>query len=251
MVEALLRWRLPDGSYASPQDFLPVAEECGLIREIGDRVLEATVEHASRWHATAFPGVRIAVNVSSLQLLDNRFVDRLRELLLQHRLPPRCIEIELTENVLQTGRHTTEALRQLHGLGVGVALDDFGTGYSSLVSLEQLPLTRVKLDGSLIATIDTSTRSQAIVRAIIALCQSLGLEITAEGVERQDQLAWLLGYPAMCLQGYLLSRPVPAQQLLQVIADIPAHVATLLQSALPANTVTIAELREARLRKSR
>lgn len=251
VVEALLRWRLPDGSYASPQDFLPVAEDCGLIREIGDWVLEATVQHAARWHATAFPGVRVAVNVSSLQLLDNRFVDRLQELLLQHRLPPQCIEIELTENVLQTGRHTTEALRQLRGLGVGVALDDFGTGYSSLVSLEQLPLTRVKLDGSLIATIDTSTRSQAIARAIVALCQSLELEITAEGVERQDQLAWLLGYPAMCLQGYLLSRPVPEQQLLPVISAMPAHMAALLQSALPANTVHIAELREARLRRTR
>ena len=100
-------------------------------------------------------------------------------------MPAGCIEVELTENVLQTGRHTTEALAMLRELGVGVALDDFGTGYSSLVSLQQLPLTRVKLDRSLIATIDTSARSQAITRAIISLCQSLGLEVTAEGVERQ------------------------------------------------------------------
>jgi diguanylate cyclase (GGDEF)-like protein len=251
VVEALLRWRLPDGSHASPQDFLPVAEDCGLIREIGDWVLQSTVEHAMRWHADAWPGVRIAVNVSSLQLLDNRFVDRLEELLRRHRLPPACIEIELTENVLQTGRHTTEALRQLRGIGVGVALDDFGTGYSSLVSLEQLPLSRVKLDGSLIATVDTSARSQAITRAIIALCQSLELEITAEGVERREQLAWLIGYPAMCLQGYLLSRPVPAAELLPAVSAMSTRMLSLLQSVLPENTVQIAELRQTRLRKIR
>ncbi|HEY8265207.1 MAG TPA: EAL domain-containing protein, partial [Steroidobacteraceae bacterium] len=208
VVEALLRWRLPDGSYASPQDFLPVAEDCGLIREIGEWVIQSTVEHAARWRAAAWPPVRIAVNVSALQLLDSRFVQSLGLALERHQLAPECIEVELTENVLQTGRHTTEALALLRELGTGVALDDFGTGYSSLVSLQQLPLTRVKLDRSLIATIDTSSRSQAVTRAIIALCQSLGLEVTAEGVERHEQLAWLLGYPAMHLQGYLLCRPV-------------------------------------------
>ncbi|MGH8130791.1 MAG: putative bifunctional diguanylate cyclase/phosphodiesterase, partial [Steroidobacteraceae bacterium] len=251
LVEALLRWRLPDGSYALPQDFLPVAEDCGLIREIGDWVLQSTVEQAARWHAGAWPGVRVAVNVSSLQLLDSRFADSLRQLLLQHRLPPQCIEVELTENVLQTGRHTTEALRELHELGVGVALDDFGTGYSSLVSLQQLPLSRVKLDRSLIATIDTSPRSQAITRAIIALCQSLDLELTAEGVERQEQLAWLCGYPAINLQGYLLSRPVPEAELLPAISAMPARLRSLVDAALPSNTIQIARLRHARLRQVR
>ena len=123
--------------------------------------------------------------------------------------------------MLQTGRHTSETLRELRELGVGIALDDFGTGYSSLVSLEQLPLTRVKLDRSLIATIDTSTRSQAITRAIISLCQSLGLEITAEGVERPEQLGWLLGYPAMHIQGYLLSPAVAEADLLTAMTGMP------------------------------
>ena len=159
--------------------------------------------------------------------------------------------MELTENVLQTGRHTTEALAMLRELGVGVALDDFGTGYSSLVSLQQLPLTRVKLDRSLIATIDTSARSQAITRAIISLCQSLGLEVTAEGVERQEQLAWLLGYPAMHLQGYLLSAPVPEADLLTVLNAMPARMDALLQVSLPANAVPIARLRGSRIRHLR
>ncbi len=251
LVEALLRWRLPDGSHASPQAFLPVAEDCGLIREIGEWVIQSTVEHAARWRAAAWPPVRVAVNVSALQLLDSRFVQSLSNALDRHRLPPQCIEVELTENVLQTGRHTTEALSMLRELGVGVALDDFGTGYSSLVSLQQLPLTRVKLDRSLIATIDTSARSQAITRAIISLCQSLGLEVTAEGVERHEQLAWLLGYPAMHLQGYLLSAPVPEADLLTALTAMPARMDALLQVALPPNAVPIARMRASKLRQLR
>jgi diguanylate cyclase (GGDEF)-like protein len=251
VVEALLRWRLPDGSYASPAAFLPVAEDCGLIREIGDWVIASTVEHAARWRAAAWPPVRIAVNVSALQLLDSRFVHGLSRALERHRLPPQCIEVELTENVLQTGRQTTEALAMLRELGAGVALDDFGTGYSSLVSLQQLPLTRVKLDRNLIATIDSSARSQAVTRAIIALCQSLGLDITAEGVERHEQLAWLLGYPAMHLQGYLLSPPVPEADLLTTLTGMPAHMDTLLQASLPPNAVPLARLRASKLRQLR
>ena len=251
IVEALLRWRLPDGSHASPQAFLPVAEDCGLIREIGEWVIQSTVEHAARWRAAAWPPVRVAVNVSALQLLDSRFVQSLSNALDRHRVPAQCIEVELTENVLQTGHHTSEALAMLRELGVGVALDDFGTGYSSLVSLQQLPLTRVKLDRSLIATIDTSARSQAITRAIIALCQSLGLEVTAEGVERQEQLAWLLGYPAMHLQGYLLSAPVSEADLLTVLNAMPARMDALLRVSLPANTVPIARLRGSRIRHLR
>ncbi|HEU4515892.1 MAG TPA: EAL domain-containing protein [Steroidobacteraceae bacterium] len=251
VVEALLRWRLPDGSHASPHAFLPIAEECGLIREIGEWVIQSTVEHAARWRAAAWPPVRIAVNVSALQLLDSRFVHNLANALDRHRLAPQCIEIELTENVLQTARHTTEALAMLRELGVGVALDDFGTGYSSLVSLQQLPLTRVKLDRSLIATIDSSSRSQAITRAIISLCQSLGLEVTAEGIERHEQLAWLLGYPAMHVQGYLLSAPVAEADLLTAINAMPARMDTLLLEALPSNAVPIARLSGSRLRKQR
>jgi diguanylate cyclase (GGDEF)-like protein len=251
VVEALLRWRLPDGTYASPHDFLPVAEDCGLIREIGEWVIQSTVEHAARWRAAAWPDVRVAVNVSALQLLDSRFVRRLRKALQRHRVPPECIEVELTENVLQTGRDTTEALAQLRELGVGVALDDFGTGYSSLVSLQQLPLTRVKLDRSLIATIDTSARSQAVTRAIIALCQSLGLEVTAEGVERHEQLAWLLGYPAMHLQGYLLCPPVAEADLLTSLTGMPARMDSLLLEALPANALPLARLRASKLRQLR
>jgi diguanylate cyclase (GGDEF)-like protein len=247
LAESLLRWRLPTGAYAYPQDFLPVAEDCGLIREIGDWVLRTAVEQAAKWHRADWPEVRIAVNVSSLQLLDRRFVDSVQDLLTRHALPPGCIEIELTENVLQTGQHTIVALRQLRAIGVGVALDDFGTGYSSLASLEQLPLTRVKLDRSLIAGIDTSERSQAIATAIIALCRSLRLDITAEGVENRAQLDWLTGHPSMCIQGYLLSRPVPADLLLPAISGMPARMRALLLDRTPVVPIR----RQTRMRRIR
>jgi diguanylate cyclase (GGDEF)-like protein len=230
LVEALLRWRLSDGRLVSPGEFLAVTEESGLIMEISDWVLRTAIETTSRWHHGAWPEARVAINVSPRQLVDQRFVERVQELLQEFRLPPRCIEIELTETVLQTGPATIETLRRLRAYGIAIALDDFGTGYSSLASLEQLPLTRIKLDRSLIASIDTSARSAAIARAIIGLCNSLGLEVTAEGVERPEQFACLLGNRAMFLQGYLLSRPVSSEELLPVKASIGQLMRDLLLS---------------------
>jgi diguanylate cyclase (GGDEF)-like protein len=228
LVEALLRWRTPAGDLLAPGEFLSVAEESGLVLDISDWVLRTAVETAAGWHFGEWPGVRIAINVSTRQLLDTQFVDRLCGLLRQHRLPPACIELELTENVLQTGPATIEVLRQLRAYGVAIALDDFGTGYSSLSSLELLPLTRVKLDRSLIASIDTSSVSLAIARAIIGLCRNLDLEVTAEGVERPEQLAILSGNRAMHVQGYLLSRPVPGDRLIAELQALPSRVRSLL-----------------------
>jgi diguanylate cyclase (GGDEF)-like protein len=230
LVEALLRWRAPEEGYILPDKFLEVAEQSGLIMEISDWVLRTAVESAARWHHGAWPDARVAVNVSSRQIIDGRFVERVQELLREFRLPARCIEIELTENVLQTGPATIEALRRLRAHGVAIALDDFGTGYSSLTSLERLPLTRVKLDRTLIASIDTSARSAAIARSIVGLCHSLGLEVTAEGLERPEQLAQLPRSRAMCLQGYLISRPVSGHDLLPVLAALPEHVDGMLDS---------------------
>jgi len=228
IVEALIRWRQPDGRLASPSEFLAVAEESGLIMDVSDWVLRTAIETAAAWHHGAWPEVRIAINVSSHQLIDNTFVERVMKLLDDHRLPTRCIEIELTETVLQTGAATIEALRQLRAHGVSIALDDFGTGYSSVASLQLLPFMRIKLDRSLIEGIDTDSRSASITRAIIGLCHSLDLEITAEGVERPEQLESLLGCHAMRVQGYLLSRPVSQDALLPVIASMP----DIVQSAL-------------------
>jgi diguanylate cyclase (GGDEF)-like protein len=232
LVEALIRWRLPDGSFRAPDEFLAVAEESGLIVEISDWVLRTAICTAARWHRGAWPNARVAINVSPRQFLDYRFVSRLEGLLREYDLPARCLELELVESLLQTGSHTIKTLDQLRAIGVAVALDDFGTGYSSLASLQRLPLTRVKLDRSLIAGIDDSARSASIARATIALCRGLGLEVTAEGVERLEQLAMLLPHQGISLQGYLFSRPVSGSDLLPVIERLPAHCQELKQAAL-------------------
>jgi diguanylate cyclase (GGDEF)-like protein len=232
VVEALLRWRLPDGRYALPGEFLAVAESSGLILPINDWVIRRAIETVAEWRQGAWPSARIAINVSSRQLFDNSFVEQVQALLEEYTLPPDSIEIELTETVLQTGSATIAALQRLHGLGIGIALDDFGTGFSSLTSLEQLPLSRIKLDRSLIASIDTSARSAAIARAIIQLCQGLGLLVTAEGIERPAQLTPLVGYPGLHAQGYLLARPQSPDQLFQVMATLPTLALALVRASV-------------------
>ena len=230
-----MRWRLPDGRRATPDEFLAVTEESGLIIELGNWVLRKAVETASMWHYGLWPGVRIAINVSARQLLDQRFVDRVQTLLREYKLPPRCIEFELTESVLQTGPATIETLRRLRSLDISIALDDFGTGYSSLASLEQLPLSRIKLDRTLIANIDTNMRSAAVTAALIKLCDGLGLEVTAEGVERPAQFACLAGNRAMYVQGYLIARPMAAEDVLRANGAIPQIMQDLLLSIPTAN----------------
>jgi diguanylate cyclase (GGDEF)-like protein len=236
LVEALLRWRTSGGKVLCPGEFLSVAEDSGLIVEISDWALRTAIEKAATWYYGAWPNVRVAINVSPRQLRDPAFVDRVQELMAQHRLPPTCIELELTEDVLQTGAATIDALRRLRELGVAIALDDFGTGYSSLSSLELLPLTRVKLDRSLIACIDTSTGSRAIASAIIGLCASLGLEVTAEGVERTEQLEVLAANRDIQVQGFLLARPAEPDAVLAELARLPSHLRALLGMVSPAGS---------------
>jgi diguanylate cyclase (GGDEF)-like protein len=230
LVEALVRWRMPDGRLASPAEFLAVTEESGLILELGDWVLRRAIETAAHWQRTCWPEVKVAINVSPRQLLSASFVDRVRRLLREFELPARCIELELTESVLQTGAATIESLRQLHSLDIAIALDDFGTGYSSFASLEQLPLSRIKLDRALIAGIDTQPRSAAIAMALILLCEDLGIEVTAEGVERNTQFSCLAANPALYLQGYLISPPVAQAEVPQLIASMPQIMHDLLLS---------------------
>ncbi|MEO8062391.1 MAG: EAL domain-containing protein [Pseudomonadota bacterium] len=231
VVEALIRWRMPNGSYLLPGEFLAVAEESGLIMEISDWVLRNAIETAAFWHRGAWREAKVAINVSPRQFLDYRFVDTLKALLIEFQLPARCVEIELTETVLQTGPATIKTLHQLRAMGVAIALDDFGTGYSSLASLQELPLTRVKLDRSLIDSIDGGARSASIAKATIGLCRDLGLDVTAEGVERLEQLAMLLPHRALTLQGYLLARPVSRDDLLPLLRKLPEQCQELVRLA--------------------
>ena len=237
-VEALLRWRQPDGNVIAPADFFEVAEQTGLISDISDWALRTAIEAAAFWQSGPWPRARVAVNISSQQFLDGNFVERLEGLLVRHGLPAECLEIELTENVLQTGPTTIAALHRLRELGVSIALDDFGTGYSSLTSLERLPLTRVKIDRGLIGSLDSSTRSPAIVRSIVGLCHSLGLQVTAEGVERASQLGPLLMDRGVQIQGYLVSRPLKATAVPSFLAEAPRHLEQLMRTT-PAPTADL------------
>ena len=221
LVEALLRWRRPDGQLATPDTFLSVAEDSGMIAEISDWVLQRALSDVAGWRAGAWPAARVAINVSSRQFLDQRFAMRVRQLLDYYHVPADAVEIELTENVLQTGPQTIAALHRLREDGVSIALDDFGTGYSSLASLDRLPITRVKLDRSLIAEIDTTARCSAIASATIQLCRDLGLEVTAEGIERPAQFAALMRHQPLLLQGYLIARPVVQEEVPALAARMP------------------------------
>jgi diguanylate cyclase (GGDEF)-like protein len=250
-VEALLRWRQPDGEVTLPTNFLDAAERTGLITDISDWALRTAIQTAATWQSGPWPRARVAVNISSQQFLSGNFVERLHALLTEHELPPQCLEIELTENVLQTGTTTITALHRLRELGVSIALDDFGAGYSSLTSLERLPLTRVKIDRSLIETIDRGGRSSAIVRSIIGLCHSLGLQVTAEGVERPAQLGLLLADRGVHVQGYLISRPLDGATIPTFLTRVRAHLEALLIAApSPTHDIDSSATRWRRLRAS-
>lgn len=236
MVEALLRWRRADGTQVPPSEFIAIAEQSGLIIALGDWVLETATAAVSQWRAAGWSNARVAINVSTHQLLDNGFVDRVAAALRRHDVPSSALELELTETAFQTGTATIEALRKARDLGVAIALDDFGTGYSSLTSLSRLPLSRVKIDRSLIADIGHNNRAAAIARSIIAVCHSLGLEVTVEGVERHEQLVFLAHRGgAVAVQGHVLSYPLPQPDIQPFVESSVRHLADVF-SASPAES---------------
>lgn len=213
VVEALLRWRRTDGPPVPASEFIEIAEQSGLIIEIGEWVLASAATAVAEWRANGFSGARVAINVSVHQLLDNRFVERLAEILARLQLPADAIELELTETAFQTSSSTVEALRRVRDGGVALALDDFGTGYSSLTSLSRLPLKRVKIDRSLIVDAPASARAESLARSVIGVCHNLGLQVTVEGIERPEQLAWLSGCGPVHVQGFLVARPMTAAEV--------------------------------------
>lgn len=204
--EALLRWRQPDGSYIPPDAFIPVAEETGLILPIGEWVMRTACRAAASWPE----GCKIAVNLSPVQLSHTDLPRLVHQILIETGLKPSLLELEITETAMITDlERTTHILRQLKLLGVSVAMDDFGTGYSSLSTLRAFPFDKIKLDRSFMTELDGSPQSRAIIRAVLALGESLEIPVLAEGVETQDQLAFLRDQGCDEVQGYLLGKPSP------------------------------------------
>lgn len=216
-AEALLRWNHAELGSVSPLEAVAVAEDCGLIAPLGYWVMRTACRAAAQW--SAWRPLRVAVNVSARQLGDPQFLERVMDILREERLPAHLLEIELTETVLmenmEAGAHTLHRLSQL---GVHLAIDDFGTGYSSLAYLRQLPMRRLKIDRSFVKDLPAQEHSRTIVTAIVALAHGLGLQVTAEGVETEEQAAYLVEQGCDVLQGYVFARPMPLAQFMELEA---------------------------------
>jgi diguanylate cyclase (GGDEF)-like protein/PAS domain S-box-containing protein len=212
-AEALIRWLHPTRGLVSPMDFIPVAEDCGLILSIGAWVLREACKQAQAWKDVGLPAMTMAVNVSAIEFRDKNFLAGLVATLAETGFDPRFLELELTESVLM--KHATSTaiiLRTLRERGIRVAVDDFGTGYSSLSYLQKFPIDAVKIDQSFVRQISTAGDDTTIVKAVIGMARGLKLRVIAEGVETAEEAAFLRAYRCEEAQGYFFSRPVPPQQ---------------------------------------
>ncbi len=229
-LEALLRWKHPARGEVSPAFFIPIAEETGMILEIGDWVLKTACREAAAWTVP----LTIAVNVSAVQLYNANFIQELHQILLETGLPPRRLEIEITETALvRDFNRALTTLRQIKALGVRIAMDDFGTGYSSLSNLRAFPFDKIKIDGSFIKSVNSNDQAATIVRAVLGLGRGLGLPVLAEGVETDAELQFLREELCDEVQGYLLGRPdaigsfrnLTQADVLEASGDLPLQVA--------------------------
>jgi len=208
-VEALVRWRHPTRGLVSPAEFIPLAEETGLIVAIGEWVLETACLQALEW-----PQLRVAVNLSPIQFRGRDLVDSVKGVLVRTGLDPARLELEITESVLiNDATAALEILNGLKSLGVRIAMDDFGTGYSSLGYLNSFPFDKIKIDRSFIGDMSSKDKSGAIVKSVISLGQSLNMVTTAEGVETIEQASFLTKEGCDQLQGFYFSKPITATEL--------------------------------------
>jgi diguanylate cyclase (GGDEF)-like protein/PAS domain S-box-containing protein len=218
-LEALIRWQHPVQGLIPPLDFIPAAEENGLIVPIGDWVLRAACADIARWRAAGH-SLRVAVNISAVQFRNADLVGRIEAILTETGVAPEWLELEVTEGALMEDSAATLAtLHALRALGIQLSLDDFGTGYSSLSYLQRLPLNNLKIDKSFVRGLPTDKDSLSIVRAIVSLAKNMGFTLTAEGIETLEQARLLRGLACETLQGYYISKPVPAADILVMLAQ--------------------------------
>jgi EAL domain-containing protein (putative c-di-GMP-specific phosphodiesterase class I) len=218
-AEALARWRHPDRGLIFPDDFIPLAEQFGLIVQLDQQILRAACREARFQQQHGLPGFRVAVNMSAPQFQRTDLVDLVRGVLEETGLAPGSLELEITESTaMQHAAFALEVLRGLTSLGVRIALDDFGTGYSSLQYLKDFPIDTLKIDRSFLAGVPQRPNDEAIVGAVIAIGHSLGLEVVAEGVETEAQIALLRSRQCDWYQGHLLSEALPAEEFHALLA---------------------------------
>ena len=211
-VEALVRWQHPVRGLVPPMQFIPLAEESGLIEPLGEWVLRTACAQAAAWQRDGMPSLRMGINISARQFLNPALELMVARALADHGLAPDQLEIEITESLsMRNPEETIRILTNFKALGIGIAIDDFGTGYSNLAYLRRFPVHRIKLDRTFVSELGSPSCSHAIVEAIVAMAHKLDLEVIAEGVETAEQRDQLLRYGCDELQGYWFSRPVDAQ----------------------------------------
>ena len=217
-AEVLVRWQHPEMGLLSPQQFIPLAEETGLVVLIGEWVLRAACEQHKIWRDNGYPHLRLAVNLSSRQFRENDLAERIIQILDETEMDPNLLELEITESVLmQDADKAVETLNILKKMGIQLAIDDFGTGYSSLNYLKRFPIDKLKIDKSFISDIPKNMDDMTITKAIVALARSLHLKVIAEGVETKAQLAFLKSLRCDEVQGYLMGHPIPVNDFIELL----------------------------------
>jgi diguanylate cyclase (GGDEF)-like protein/PAS domain S-box-containing protein len=220
-IEALIRWKHPDKGMISPAEFIPLAEESGMIVRIGEWVLNAACRRNRAWRATGLPSFNMSVNLSNRQFGHKDLIETVTRALKDVEMDPNHLELEITEStIMQNPEKSIATLRQFKEMGIRISIDDFGTGYSSLNYLRRIPFDSLKIDRSFVMNINTSQDDAAIVRAIIAMAHSLKLRVIAEGVEKEEQFAFLRELGCDEVQGYLFSKPLPAEEYIRFIATM-------------------------------
>jgi diguanylate cyclase (GGDEF)-like protein/PAS domain S-box-containing protein len=219
-AEALIRWQHPQKGMMSPAQFIPIAEESGLIIDIGDWVLQAAILQLTTWQSAGLAIVPVAVNLSVVQFRQDTLYDKVAQLLRESKLDPAMLELEMTEGIaMENSERTIGLLDKLHALGVSLSVDDFGTGYSSLSYLKRFKIDKLKIDQSFVRSLGNAPEDEAIVLAIISLAKSLGFKTIAEGVETREQLEFLLEKQCDEIQGYYFSKPVPADEFADMLGN--------------------------------
>jgi predicted signal transduction protein with EAL and GGDEF domain len=217
-TEALVRWQHPERGLVLPAEFIPVAEETGLIVPLGEWVLRTACAQNRAWQEAGLPPLRVAVNLSARQFQQRDLKSMVAQVLGETGLDPHCLQLEITEGVaMQDAEFTITMLRELRGMGIQIAIDDFGTGHSSLSYLRRLPIDVVKIDRSFVCDLTTDPNDAAIASTIVAMAHNLKLRVIAEGVETEEQLTFLKEQQCDEFQGYLFSKPVPAEKLEKIV----------------------------------
>ncbi|MFB6468446.1 putative bifunctional diguanylate cyclase/phosphodiesterase [Cytobacillus sp. Hz8] len=219
-VEALLRWNHPDMGLISPLEFIPLAEETGLIIPIGKWVIETACKQTKKWHEKGFTSLHTSVNVSVRQFNDPYFVNYIIEVLSKTGLEPKYLTIEITESIMNNTKKSLNIINQLKGIGIKISIDDFGTGYSSLSVLNELPIDYLKIDQSFIKDHETNSNKNALVKAIIQMGQNLNFELVAEGIENEKQINILKNYQCGFGQGYFYSPPLSVNKVERLFQEM-------------------------------